>query len=144
MADTRTRAQRRRIMQSVQTGNTGPELAVRQTLHRLGYRFRLHAKQLPGRPDIVFSSRRKVIFVNGCFWHGHGCQKGRLPKSRVDYWAPKISANRSRDARVVADLEARGWLALTVWQCEIRDLPLLEKVLRDFLGPPGVVRRVHD
>ena len=85
VADTRTPEQRRRIMQSVKTENTGPELVVRRLLHGMGYRYRLHRRDLAGKPDIVFVSRRKAIFVHGCFWHGHSCPKGRLPKSRLDY-----------------------------------------------------------
>jgi DNA mismatch endonuclease, patch repair protein len=99
--DTRTPDQRSRIMQAVKQKDTGPELLLRRALHRLGYRYRTHAKDLPGRPDLVFASRKKVIFVHGCFWHGHDCSKGRLPKSRPEYWIPKIEANKARDERVV-------------------------------------------
>src|SRR5262245_24900911 len=120
--DTRTPEQRSRIMSAVHTVNTGPELVVRRLLHRIGYRYRLHVKALPGRPDLVFPSRRKVIFVHGCFWHGHECNKGHLPKSRLDYWAPKIAANRLRDANVLRTLGEDGWHALVVWQCETGDL----------------------
>lgn len=143
MADTRSPAQRRRIMKSVGTKDTGPELAVRRLLHHLGYRFRLHRRDLPGRPDIVFPARRRVIFVHGCFWHGHGCSKGRLPKSRPEYWRPKIEANRARDARVVVSLAETGWKALTIWQCEMRDVDELKLVLIEFLGPPGTVEGVN-
>ena len=139
MADTRTKEQRRRIMASVGTRNTGPEMAVRRVLHSLGYRFRLHQKDLPGRPDIVFRSRRKVVFVHGCFWHGHGCAKGRLPKSRTDYWGPKIETNRARDERVIEYLDRLGWRSLTIWQCETYDLVSLGRELHDFLGPPGQI-----
>lgn len=97
MVDLRTVEQRRKIMQSVGTVHTGPEMVVRRTLFALGYRYRLHRQDLPGKPDIVFAKKRKVIFVRGCFWHGHGCPKGRLPKSRLDYWGPKIERNRQRD-----------------------------------------------
>lgn len=137
MGDTRTPEQRRRIMQSVGTKDTGPELIVRQLLHRLGYRYRLHPKQLPGRPDIVLPGRRKAVFVHGCFWHGHDCQKGRAPKSKLDYWGPKLLANRERDTRKEAELRALGWDVATVWQCEIGDPHTLETALRTFLGPPG-------
>src|SRR5712664_2810518 len=102
MADTRTKEQRSRIMKSVGTYHTGPELTVRRLLHRLGYRYRLHRRDLPGRPDIVFPGRRKAIFIHGCFWHGHDCSKGKLPKSRTEYWTAKIRANQDRDARAVA------------------------------------------
>src|ERR1051325_667957 len=104
MTDTRTKEQRSRIMKSVGTRDTGPELAVRRMLHRMGYRYRLHRKDLPGRPDIAFPSRRKAIFVHGCFWHGHACSKGKLPKSRLDYWTAKVKANQDRDAMVIARL----------------------------------------
>jgi DNA mismatch endonuclease (patch repair protein) len=134
MADTRTPQQRRRIMQAVKTRDTGPELTVRRILFRLGYRYRLDAKKLPGRPDIVFPARRRAIFVHGCFWHGHGCVKGQLPKSRLDYWAPKIEANRERDARQRGALEALGWSVLAVWQCEIADSESLTTRLLAFLG----------
>lgn len=134
MADTRTPEQRRKIMQAVKTAGTGPELVVRRALFALGYRYRLHDKRLPGRPDIVFHGRRKAIFVHGCFWHGHGCAKGRLPKSRLDYWEPKIAANRNRDARNVADLHALGWDVLTVWQCETLDLGALSERLTNFMN----------
>lgn len=137
MVDTRTPEQRRRIMQSVGTKDTGPEMTVRRLLHRLGYRYRLHPKHLPGRPDIALPGRRKAIFVHGCFWHGHECQKGRAPKSKLDYWGPKLDANRERDARKEAELRALGWDVGTVWQCEIGDEEKLETALVGLLGPPG-------
>ena len=136
MADTRTRDQRRRIMQSVGTKDTRPEMLIRRKLHGLGYRFRLHRKDLPGRPDIVFSAKHKVVFIHGCFWHGHGCKKGKLPKSRDDYWRPKIESNKARDARVVLALKDLGWTALTLWQCELQDKEQTEHLLCEFLGPP--------
>lgn len=132
--DTRSPEQRSRIMASVKTANTGPEWVVRRLLHSHGYRYRLHAKELPGRPDIVLPKRRKAIFVHGCFWHGHDCSKGRAPKSRLEYWGPKLEANQARDARNVAEIEARGWQALTVWQCETKEHGALLKRLTDFLA----------
>lgn len=125
MADTRSPDQRRRIMQSVRTKDTGPEWIVRRLLHRQGYRFRLHSRHLPGRPDIVLPSRRIAIFVHGCFWHGHECRKGRLPKSRLEYWQPKIAANRHRDTKNVKELAALGWRVMVVWQCETREVDRL-------------------
>lgn len=122
-------------MQSVGTVHTGPEMVVRQTLHALGYRYRLHGKDLPGKPDIVFAKKRKVIFVHGCFWHGHGCPKGRLPKSRLDYWGPKIERNSQRDRETESTLRVLGWDVLTVWQCELKDLHDLRCRLSAFLGP---------
>lgn len=122
-------------MQSVRQKNTGPELAVRHALHALGYRFRLHPKDLPGRPDVVFPGRKKAIFVHGCFWHGHGCQKGRLPGSRLAYWGPKIAANKERDERTVNELERSGWHCFVVWQCETREIEKTVDKIVDFLGP---------
>lgn len=108
-------------MQSVKTKDTGPEQLVRKALFAAGYRYRLHRKDLPGKPDIVFPSCKKAIFVHGCFWHGHGCSKGKLPKSRTEYWGPKIEANRQRDERNVETLQCAGWDVLVVWQCELSD-----------------------
>lgn len=133
MSDTRTPEQRRRIMQSVKTRDTGPELTVRRMLFGLGYRYRLNAKNLPGRPDIVFRSRMKAIFVHGCFWHAHGCRKGRAPKSRLDYWKPKLQTNKARDKAQVRALKKMGWSVFTVWQCETTDRDLLATRLVDFL-----------
>ena len=120
-------------MQSVKGKDTAPEMAVRSLLHRLGYRFRLHRRDLPGTPDIVLPGRRAAIFVHGCFWHGHGCSIGRLPKSKLDYWQPKIEANRARDVRKRVELEAAGWRVAEVWQCELKDVELLGARLRAFL-----------
>jgi DNA mismatch endonuclease (patch repair protein) len=133
--DTRSPAVRSRIMRSVGTRNTGPELVVRSLLHRMGYRFRLHSKKLPGKPDLVFPSRQKIVLVHGCFWHGHACDKGRLPKSRLDYWSPKIAKNRLRDSVVSEKLRALGWQVEVVWQCETKQTKALESRLRRFLGP---------
>ena len=133
MVDTRTKKQRRRIMQAVQGKDTRPEWKVRRLLHGLGYRYRLHRKDLPGTPDLVFPRRRKTIFVHGCFWHAHGCQYGRPPKSRLDYWLPKLEQTKERDAEKSAGLEALGWKVLTVWQCETKDLDALTARLTAFL-----------
>jgi len=128
-------------MQSVRQKNTGPELAIRRALHALGYRFRLHPKTLVGRPDLVFPARKKAIFVHGCFWHGHGCSKGRLPTSRLDYWGPKIAANKQRDERTVNELERAGWLCFVVWQCETRgDMARTVARIVAFLGPAAPKR----
>ena len=133
MADTRTPEQRRRIMQSVKTKDTGPELKVRRLLHRLGYRYRLNRKNLPGRPDIVFPGRKIVIFVNGCFWHSHGCSKGLPPKSRLDYWIPKLAANKLRDASRLLQLKKLGWRTLTIWQCQVKNIEKLTPKLKKFI-----------
>lgn len=121
MADTRTPEQRSRIMSSVGTKDTGPELQLRRLLHKAGYRYRLYPRTLPGKPDIVFPARRKAIFVHGCFWHSHGCSKGKPPKSRSDYWAPKLKANRERDILRLRQLNDLGWSAIVVWQCELTE-----------------------
>lgn len=133
MTDTRTPEQRSRIMKSVGQKNTQPEWNVRRLLHRLGYRFRLHRKDLPGTPDIVLSGRRKAIFVHGCYWHGHGCSKGKLPKSNRDYWVPKIQKNQERDARKERELRDAGWDVAIVWQCQTKDAEALENMLKKFL-----------
>lgn len=136
MADTRTPEQRRRIMQSVGQKATKPEMALRRLLHGRGYRYRVNQRRLPGTPDLVFPRRRCVIFVHGCFWHGHGCAKGKAPKSRLDYWGPKIARNRERDRAVAESLEKQGWRVMTVWQCEVGETDALWKRTVEFLGPP--------
>lgn len=110
-------------MRAVRHKDTTPERLLRSWLHAAGYRFRLHRKDLPGTPDIVFPGRRIVVFVHGCYWHGHGCRIGRLPKSKLDYWGPKIEANRARDLRKQQELTALGWQVVVVWQCELVDKP---------------------
>lgn len=112
---------RRKNMQANRSKNTKPEMTVRRVLHALGYRYRLHSKDLPGRPDIVFRGRRKIIQIHGCFWHGHGCVPlGVLPKSRLEYWGPKISSTKMRDKRNYDSLVELGWSILTLWECDIR------------------------
>jgi DNA mismatch endonuclease (patch repair protein) len=126
---------RSRVMRSVKGKNTRPERAVRSLLHALGYRFRLHRKDLPGSPDIVLPGRKAVVFVHGCFWHGHGCKRGsRAPKANADYWTKKLVGNVARDARTRAELEALGWRVLVVWECEIKEAEALADKLRAFLG----------
>jgi DNA mismatch endonuclease (patch repair protein) len=116
-------------MSSVGTKNTGPELQLRRLLHKAGYRFRLHPKNLPGKPDIAFPARRKAIFVHGCFWHSHGCSKGQPPKSRAEYWGPKLEANRRRDEVRFQQLNDLGWSATVVWQCELSSpMAVLQRV----------------
>jgi DNA mismatch endonuclease (patch repair protein) len=121
-------------MSRVGSRDTTPEKLVRSAAHRLGYRFRLHAKNLPGKPDLVFVARRKVVFVHGCFWHGHRCAKGRAPKSNQAFWNEKIRANRKRDRRNNALLRAAGWNVLVLWQCELKEDCELSRRLVDFLG----------
>ena len=120
-------------MAAVRQKDTGPEIRVRRLLHGLGYRYRLHRKDLPGRPDVVFGPRRKVVFVHGCFWHGHGCAKGKLPKSRLDYWRPKIESNIDRDKSRLQQLKELGWKSYVVWQCELADESTLKINLVSFL-----------
>ena len=139
--DTRTPEKRSEIMSAVRTKDTGPELLVRKLLSAQGYRYRLHRKGLPGRPDIVFPGRSKAVFVHGCFWHGHRCAKGRLPKSRLRYWRPKIAANKKRDARNLAKLRRLGWGVSVVWQCELKNAETLMRRLKVFLGRPNNRKR---
>ncbi|KAA5801572.1 DNA mismatch endonuclease Vsr [Alkalicaulis satelles] len=137
-SDVFTPAQRSAVMAAVKGRDTRPEMIVRRLVHGLGYRFRLHRKDLPGRPDLVFAGRRKVIFVHGCFWHGHDCARGRRePKQNADYWRAKIARNVARDAASLAALEADGWQALVVWECALKDREALAARLQAFLGPPG-------
>lgn len=116
-------------MRAVKSKDTKPELEVRSLLHRLGYRYRIHRRDLPGTPDIVFAGRRKVMFVHGCFWHGHDCARGaRVPVNNRNYWEAKIARNAARDAKHIATLESLGWQTLTLWECEIRDADLESRV----------------
>jgi len=133
---------RRRTMRAIKGKDTKPELVVRRLLHRLGYRFRLHGRDLPGTPDIVFPSRRKVLEVRGCFWHAHGCARSAIPKTRAEFWADKLAANSRRDAVNIQRLDELGWKTLEVWQCEMKDTGFLEVRLRGFLGPLGRAKRV--
>jgi DNA mismatch endonuclease (patch repair protein) len=122
-------------MRRIRSKDTIPELTLRKLVHRLGYRFRLHGRDLPGKPDLVFSSRRKVIFVHGCFWHQHsGCAEGRVPASRREYWEPKLKKNQLRDAENQERLKEEGWGVLTVWECSLRELKPLGSKIRRFLG----------
>ena len=133
MVDRLTPERRSRLMARIGSRNTLPELRVRSLLHRLGYRFRLHRRDLPGTPDIVLPRFGKAIFVHGCFWHGHVCKVGKMPKSRKDYWGPKLIANRERDARKRRQLTAHGWRSLVVWECETKDEQRLARKLKRFL-----------
>lgn len=125
---------RSRIMRAVKASNTAPEMSVRRCVHLMGFRFRLHRKDLPGTPDLVFPKLHKVIFVHGCFWHGHGCARGaRAPKTNADYWRAKITRNRLRDVAALSELRDNGWDTAVVWECELADMMTLEKRLRAFL-----------
>ena len=122
-------------MRAVKGRDTGPEVMVRRLLHGLGYRYSLCRKDLPGKPDIVFTKRGKVIFVNGCFWHGHPCRRGaRVPKSNQEYWVKKVSRNKERDVKNLAALKSQGWKALVVWECETQNKAKLEKRVVKFLS----------
>lgn len=129
MADNRSPESRSALMSRIGSKNTAPEVAVRRLLHRLGYRFRLHRRDLPGTPDIVLPKHRTAILVHGCFWHGHGCKIGRPPKTRPEFWMPKLERNRERDASQQRALEALGWRPIVIWQCETRDLETLAQRL---------------
>ena len=121
-------------MSSVRTRNTTPEIAVRKITHKMGYRYRLHDKELPGHPDIVFKSRNKAIFVHGCFWHAHeNCPKGKMPKSRRSYWKPKLENNRRRDRQVRETLRNIGWKSMVVWECELSNPDRVKKKISKFL-----------
>jgi DNA mismatch endonuclease, patch repair protein len=131
---TETPEQRSAVMRKVKSKHTAPELKLRNLLTSLGYRYRLHRADLPGKPDLVFPGRRKLIFVHGCFWHGHDCPRGaRAPKNNADYWQAKIARNRARDAAHQAKLTETGWRVLTVWECEMKDDAALRERLKDFL-----------
>jgi DNA mismatch endonuclease (patch repair protein) len=122
-------------MRRIRSKDTSPELVLRRLVHGLGYRFRLHRKDLPGRPDLVFAKRRKIVFVHGCFWHQHGgCREGRIPSSRLDYWVPKLEKNQIRDAANRALLEEQGWKVLIVWECELTDISVVKRAVKKFLG----------
>ena len=121
-------------MRAIRSKGMKPELKVRSLAHRLGYRFRLHRKDLPGKPDLVFGPRRKVILVHGCFWHSHGCKTAHVPKSNREYWEPKLQRNKMRDKKNIELLVANGWNALVIWECETRDEANLENRLTAFLG----------
>lgn len=134
-----TPAQRGAHMAKIRSKNTKPELQLRRALHADGYRYRIHDRTLPGRPDLVFAGRRKVIFVNGCFWHGHDCPVGsRLPKSNTEFWADKRRRNQERDAKQRLQLRELGWNYLDVWECEVLANPELLAQVEAFLGERAI------
>lgn len=140
MVDSLTRRERSELMARVRHRDTKPEKVVRRLLHSLGFRYRLHDRSLPGTPDVVFPGRRKAIFIHGCFWHRHpdsACRLARLPKSRLDFWAPKLEANRDRDSRHQSKLDELGWDFLVVWECELRHREQLQNKLLAFLAGDG-------
>lgn len=127
---------RSKTMSAVGKKDTKPEIMTRRILHSLGYRYSLHGRHLPGNPDILFSKRRKAVFVHGCYWHGHDCKHGhRQSRSNQEYWVAKIARNRLRDAEAIAGLEQLGWKVEVVWECELKDRAALTTRLSKFLGP---------
>lgn len=135
-ADVFTPGERSAVMARVRSKDTGPELKLRRLLTAMGLRYRLHRRELPGSPDVAFIGRRTAVFVHGCFWHGHDCRRGaRAPKQNAAYWAAKIARNRARDAEVATRLDAMGWRALVVWECELRDAAALRARLAAALPP---------
>lgn len=134
--DTLSSAERSRRMSAIRHKNTQPELVVRKIISGIGYRYRLNVATLPGKPDLVFRSRNRIIFVHGCFWHRHPskkCALARLPKSKLDFWLPKLSGNAERDRRNLRLLRKMGWKVLVVWECQLRDKERLKNTLRSFL-----------
>lgn len=129
MADVFTKEHRSEIMSRIRSKDTKPERVVRLMLHAMGYRFRIHRKDLPGNPDIVLPKYRTVVFVHGCFWHGHTCPRGKRPDSQQEFWDDKIDKNMRRDRQAVRKLRAQGWHVLTVWECQTRRLDSLSKRL---------------
>ena len=135
-----TRSENMRRIKSI---DTAPEMRVRRLCHSMGYRYRLHRKDLPGKPDLVFPSRRAVIFVHGCFWHQHDaadCKRASTPKSNSEYWQGKLARNVERDAKQITALQEAGWRVLVVWECETSDLSEVEARVSNFLGLPGAPR----
>ena len=121
--DVFTPEKRSEVMRAVKSKDTKPELALRKALHALGYRYRLNVNDLPGKPDLVFPKYRTVIFVHGCFWHGHTCKRGkRIPKSNTTYWTEKIARNKARDKKNAAELRKLGWRVITIWECRLKTL----------------------
>jgi len=136
--------ERSALMARVGQKNTAPEIIVRKSLHRLGYRFRLHRRDLPGTPDIVLPKYRKVLFVHGCFWHRHpGCGKTTTPKTRTEFWAEKFRANVARDSAKEQALRDAGWEPLIIWECETSDITILERRLINLLRRPQLLIETH-
>lgn len=125
---------RSRTMRAVKSRDTTPELAVRKLVHGMGYRYRLYRENLPGKPDLVFAGRKKVVFVHGCFWHQHDCARGaRTPKSNQDYWIPKLDRNQRRDRQVRSQLRRLGWKSLVIWECQTKNPKKLANRIKSFL-----------
>ncbi|MBZ9998527.1 MULTISPECIES: very short patch repair endonuclease [unclassified Mesorhizobium] len=138
MPDPLAPEKRSKIMRAIRAKNTKPERAVRKLLNALGYRFRIHPRHLPGKPDIAFTKRKKAIFIHGCFWHQHpdpACRDAQVPSSNTGYWVPKLSRTKERDAENEHALRQEGWDLLILWECELHEGETLEKRLLQFLGP---------
>lgn len=136
--DTLTKAERSERMGLVRSKDTAVEMTARRIVHALGFRYRLHGSDLPGSPDMVLPSKRTVIFVHGCFWHRHPrCKLARLPKSRLDFWVPKLEANRARDVRNIRKLRRAGWRPLVVWECQLSDPEVLKLRIKRFVAARG-------
>lgn len=131
--DPLTPAERSERMSRIRNADTKPEMIVRRMVHGMGYRYRLHARDLPGHPDLVFRPRRKVIFVHGCFWHQHGCRQYRQPRTKRSFWEPKLEGNKERDKINQNKLRAIGWKFLVIWECELHDTKKLRKRINEFL-----------
>ncbi len=135
MTDVFTAAERSAVMRKVPGKNSSAEMKVRRLLTRMGLRYRLHRKDLPGSPDVVFPGRKVALFVHGCFWHGHDCRRGaRAPKANADYWTAKIARNVARDARTLDALTVQGWRPVVVWECDLKDETALQALLSEALG----------
>jgi DNA mismatch endonuclease, patch repair protein len=133
--DNLTAEQRKKTMTRVKSKDTKPEMTIRRLVHAMGYRFRLHRSDLPGKPDLTFPKFRKVIFVHGCFWHGHSCKAGKnRPASNKSYWIPKLERNMQRDIENRKKLKELGWQSLVIWECQIKDIDKMQTVVRKFLG----------
>ncbi|MBK1717395.1 very short patch repair endonuclease [Thiocystis violacea] len=134
MTDTLSTQERSKRMSLIRGAGSAPEMKLRRLVHRMGFRYRLHVKKLPGTPDLVFPSRRAAIFMHGCFWHRHPeCKLARLPKSKLDFWRPKLEANRERDLRDQRRLLDLGWRVLVVWECQMTNLDEVSSIVQEFL-----------
>ena len=136
MTDNISKERRSANMRAVRSQDTKPEIRVRQIVHRLGYRFRLHRRDLPGKPDLAFPSRKMAIFVHGCFWHQHkGCRRGSMPQTNTEFWRSKLERNVFRDSKQLENLKTNGWRSLVIWECETKDEKRVVARIRRFLGP---------
>jgi DNA mismatch endonuclease, patch repair protein len=134
MVDSLTPSSRSENMRRIRSKNTKPEMLIRRLVHAMGFRYRLHPRDLPGKPDLVFRRKKKAIFVHGCFWHQHlACAEGRIPDSRREYWGPKLTRNRERDQIHLDTFAEMGWKTFVLWECEVKDITTLQKNIRAFL-----------